>query len=243
MAIECLAAVINARKAPWKGGDLTVLLTMANYADPDGSNIFPSVDRLARSCRMSVRGVQICIGNLLSDTVLRRDEVASGRPGVANLYRIDMARVISFEGCKICGGVACQEKGCSQPSTRVQNLRGYGCNPQRGRVQNTTETGAKRSNVYRKTRHRPVIDLGADSPRTAERRGDPALWESITTKSEPGLVLKLQTWGAAPVREGEAVVVDFEKDWSERYVRPLRTDLQRALGVPIVFRYAGRVGQ
>lgn len=43
--------------APLKGGDLMVLLILANYADEDGT-CFPSIDTLARLSRLSVRGVQ-----------------------------------------------------------------------------------------------------------------------------------------------------------------------------------------
>lgn len=240
MAIECVAAVINARKAPFSGGTLVVLLAMANYADPDGTNIFPSLARLARQCRMTERNVQNCIDRLLEHGVLVLVEHAASRRGVFNEYKIIMPMLRELEGCMICGGVDCQETGCPD---QAKSFRVNRRNPQQDHPKNRSRSPEKSSITYRKTRHRPVIDLGVASPRAPERRGDPALWETITTKAEPDLALKLQTWGAAPMLEGDAVVVDFEKDWSERYVLPLRAGLQRALGRPIVFRYAGRVGQ
>lgn len=244
MAIEVIVAVLNARKAPWKGGDLAVLLAMANYAHPNGTNIFPSIDRLRRACRLSERSVQGSISALLQDTVLRRVFRASGRPGEFDVYEIDMARLALFEGCSICGGVKCDEAGCPEPPTGVQNLRGKGCNPQRQRVQSATETGAKRSAPYRKTRHRPVIETGAGSPRAPERRGDPALWQAMTAGGlEVEALVKLEAFQAEPHLAGDDVVLDFPKGFAERYVLPYRRSVAGALGRPVVFRFAGRVAQ
>jgi hypothetical protein len=234
-----MAPVIEARRGPWKKADFTVLLMMANYAWPDGTNIFPSVPVMALACRLKERQVQASIKALLKDKVLtlvkRANESGFGGRRT-NEYAIDMARVQKMQGCKICGGIRCGDKGCAEAPHPRKKQQGTGAENNRGRVQKT-------ASVYRRTRQRPVIETGAGTPRTAERRGDSALWESIAAKTEPDLALKLQCWGAAPMLEAGRVVIDFEKDWSERYVSPLRADLQSALGMPIVFRYAGRVGQ
>lgn len=46
------------------GGDLLVLLAIADHASDDGTNAWPSLARLARKCRMSERNVRRCIRNL-----------------------------------------------------------------------------------------------------------------------------------------------------------------------------------
>lgn len=240
MAIECVAAIINARKAPFSGGTLVVLLAMGNYADPDGSNIFPSLPRLALQCRMTERNVQNCIDRLLEHGVLILVEHSGSRPGVFNRYKIRMDTLRELEGCMVCGGVACREAGCQE---QAKSFRVNRRNLQHGQAKNRSLTPEKSSITYRKTRHRPVMDLAPASPRAPERRGDQALWEAIASKSETALVMKLESWGAALAVGGAGVVVDFEKSHAERYVRALRTDVERAVGLPVTFLYAGREGQ
>lgn len=121
MAIEVLAEVITARRGPWRGGDLLVLMMLASYADPDGTKIFPRVATLARACRMKVRNAQICLNALTADGVVRKVGAATGRPGLFNEYEIDLERLQSLQGCKVCRGAVCDDEGCTGSRGRVQN--------------------------------------------------------------------------------------------------------------------------
>lgn len=125
MAIEVLSEVMTARRAPWKAGDLIVLMMLAGHAHPDGTKIFPRVATLARSCRMQDRNVQLCLRALELDGVLIRVSTSNGAPGRFNEYRIDMERVQSLQGCKICRGVICDDNGCNGIPIRVQNPVAY----------------------------------------------------------------------------------------------------------------------
>jgi hypothetical protein len=255
MAIECMAPIIQARRATWAKADLMVLLMMANYADPDGTNIFPPVAKLARCCRLKERQVQASIKALLnrSDdqtapaTVRARDRKdpnkvlflvqranQSGFGGRrTNEYRIDLERVQSLQGCKFCGGVSCNERGCKQPEKPPQNSRGTGAKNRRGRVQKTVR------HIDRPV-PQPVHDFSAGSPRAPERRGDPAIWERLAAVLEPAILTKLATWEAAPAFDGGRLVVAFPKAFAERFVIKMRRDLQAAMGMPTAFTCAGR---
>lgn len=91
-----------------KGSNLLTLLMLANYSDPAGGNIFPSIARLAKDCRMSERGVQYCIKKLKDSGELKED--GTGVNGVKR-YRIDHAKL--REGAKIAG--------CKETPEGVQN--------------------------------------------------------------------------------------------------------------------------
>lgn len=218
MSFELVGDVMAARRAPWKNGKFIVLLVLASYANDDGTSIHPSVDRLARACRMTVRGVQECLAWLRRDGVLKLEQEAFGHR--TNLYAIDIARVALFMGCKKCGGAICSDKGCKKQREGVQ-----------------------KSARSIDTLSRPHLTQRRGTPRPVDRRGDPALWSALVSKIEPAVLTKLETWGATPSIDGDRVVVDFERAFAERYVRSERARVQAALGRETVFRYAGREGQ
>lgn len=219
MSFELVGDVMAARRAPWTHGKFTVLLVLASYANDDGSSIHPSIERLARACRMEVRGVQVCLKWLIADGVLKLEQKAFGRD--TNLYKIDIDRVALFMGCKKCGGVICGDKGCKNLSNGVQ----------------------KTARHIDTTLSRPFRTKRGVAPRAPERRGDPALWQTIAAALEPKQLARLEGFGAAPVAEDGRVVVDFAKAFMQRHVEGMRREVQAATGMPTVFRYAGREGQ
>lgn len=241
MSIECLAEVINARKAPWAKGELTVLLMLANYAEPDGTSIFPSVERLARACRLKMRAVQMALQALQFEDELKESAKAGAPAGVlilveegnkpgssrrTNEYRIDMERVQLFQGCKKCGGVICDEKGCKKDGGPLQKTPRY----------------------IDKTRHRPVKDPRRVAARPASRGGDPALWEVLAAKLEAEHVMRLENFGANIFTDASvvgtngksAVVIDFPKAYMQRFVGSLKTLASIALSRHVIIRAGGR---
>lgn len=62
MSIEVMSWVLN--NAPVRGTDKIILLGLANHADADGNNAYPSVARLARYANVSERAVQQSLRNL-----------------------------------------------------------------------------------------------------------------------------------------------------------------------------------
>ena len=70
-----------------------VLISLASFADPDGSNVFPSIERVARQTLglKSTRSVQRHIRALEADGVLVR--VANAKQHRPNVYRIQVDRL------------------------------------------------------------------------------------------------------------------------------------------------------
>ena len=75
---------------PVKGGDLLVLLALADNADERGT-AFPYMETVARKAAMTVRGVQKCVANLEALGLLRVER----QPGrqKRNVFHIDISRL------------------------------------------------------------------------------------------------------------------------------------------------------
>lgn len=73
MSIEVVAWALNEARVE-DPGTAAVLVGLANHADPDGTNAWPSVDRLAYYARMSPRSVRRHLGKLIADGVIAVDE-------------------------------------------------------------------------------------------------------------------------------------------------------------------------
>lgn len=86
--------------------DKIVLLRLADFADADGRNVYPSVGRVARECGASERHVQMTLRKLVSIGILELIRAGGGRNRSAE-YRIDLA---ALKGRITCG--VSEEKGC-----------------------------------------------------------------------------------------------------------------------------------
>ncbi len=86
MSIRCIQWVWDHSKA--SGTDMVVLQFIANCANEEGDNAYPSIATLAIKARVKVRAVQRSISYLVSIGELEVDEGA-GRNGT-NMYRIPM---------------------------------------------------------------------------------------------------------------------------------------------------------
>lgn len=224
MAIECMSDVINARLAPWSKGDLTVLIMLANYADPDGTNIFPSVDRLARACRLTVRAVQICLRSLQLDGVLIEVEKQVGRR--TTHYRLDMDRVAKFAGCKKCGGVICAEQGCKkQPdgvkktALHIEDPSGPVINPSVPRAAGAVDSPAPREL------------WSADKARARE------LWLAVGRGLGNLKFLTHCAQGTPSIEDG-ALVVRFPSEGRASKAQNIIAEIERAAGVAVSIRVA-----
>lgn len=78
MSIQMVAWVLENSEA--KLGDRLVLLSIANHANKDGLNSFPSFDTIAIESRLSRRQVITCIQNLERDGHIRVSRLLSGKP-------------------------------------------------------------------------------------------------------------------------------------------------------------------
>lgn len=74
---------------------------LADFADDDGRGIYPGVDRLAQETELSERTVQRILADFEREGILVCRQRATGRPGVANRYDFDLARLYAYEAGKV----------------------------------------------------------------------------------------------------------------------------------------------
>ncbi len=94
MSIEVMSAVW--KHAPVKGGDLLVLLALADHANDRGM-CWPSIPKLAEKSRLKERQVYTIIGRLERKGLIDVDHGEGSRRG--NFYRVNY-----YEGAFFAGG-------------------------------------------------------------------------------------------------------------------------------------------
>lgn len=95
MSIKVMTEVWD--EAPFKGGDLLVLLALADFANDDG-RCYPAVETIARKTRLTTRAVQLAMREMAAEGWLHIED--RGRVHETNIYTILTARVKSFQGEK-----------------------------------------------------------------------------------------------------------------------------------------------
>jgi hypothetical protein len=95
MSIEVMTAVWDYSTA--YGGDLLILLAVANYADVNG-RAYPSVKTLAQRGRMTERNAQYCIRKLEALGELKVER--NGGPHGVHVFQI-LLQGANFSGCKV----------------------------------------------------------------------------------------------------------------------------------------------
>lgn len=83
--------------AIWKGVDLptnrkVVLLKLADHADDEGQNCWPSVGRIAHECGVVPRTVQMILREFEKEEIIRIEGNPGGGRGRSRHYRIDVER-------------------------------------------------------------------------------------------------------------------------------------------------------
>lgn len=89
-----LAAAVRRSTQQRHGVPLDVLVFIAECADPDGTNAWPSVETIAKHCKCSERAVQYALRALVAAGELtvepRTDDAARARPRVPNRYSVTL---------------------------------------------------------------------------------------------------------------------------------------------------------
>jgi Helix-turn-helix domain len=85
MSVEAISCVWHGSKQ--SSGNLLVLLAMADYADVNGV-CWPSLNTLAKKCRMTDRNVQFCVHDLVKSGEIERLKVGSGKE--SSRYKINL---------------------------------------------------------------------------------------------------------------------------------------------------------
>lgn len=110
-------------------GEFLTALCLADHADHDGGNIFPSIARVAKKTQQSERTVQRHIAAMRVSGWLQVVKQASGKPGETTTYRIPIELIPQDDGVRV---------------TKLHPLPEsypHGCHPRRRRVTNGAQTG------------------------------------------------------------------------------------------------------
>lgn len=86
-------------RAEFPAMDKIVLLRLADFADAQGGNVYPSVGRVARECGVSERHVQGVLRKLTAADIITLVRAGGGRNRPAE-YRINL---VPLKGCIPCG--------------------------------------------------------------------------------------------------------------------------------------------
>ena len=70
---------------------------LADFADDDGRGIYPGVARLAAETELSERTIQRILADFVREGILVVVRGATGRPGIANAYDFDLARLFTYK--------------------------------------------------------------------------------------------------------------------------------------------------
>ena len=92
---------------------------LAIYADDDGREIYPGIQRLMRALGMAERGVRAALRLLITSGVLDRD----GYQGHARRYRFNLEHLARYEP---------PARQAKQPCTPVQGSKRLTCTPVQG---------------------------------------------------------------------------------------------------------------
>lgn len=147
MSIKIMSAVFE--RYPNGGGEMLLALALADHADEDGNNIFPSVKQLAAKTRQSERTVQYQLRRMEESGWLLRVGYGDGGRSQTTEYRISP---LWLKGAEI----APIQKGAND-GIKGANDDAKGCNPQQERVQPV----APAKNRHRTIKEPSVTVIGA----------------------------------------------------------------------------------
>jgi hypothetical protein len=77
-----------------------VALTIASYADPDGSHVFPGIARVAVQCDLSYRAAQYAVATLRKTGLIKLVSHGNRRRGLSDEYRLILAADL-LERCDV----------------------------------------------------------------------------------------------------------------------------------------------
>jgi hypothetical protein len=202
----------------YEGGTLLVLLAMADWAQDDGTRVFPSMKTLAQKARLSVRGAQNCVARLKRDGVIF--EVNSARRGRPTEYKIMLDRVKELQrnGCTATAspenagivGVHSATVGVQSDASHIDNHQEPSVEPS---LSQAREPWAK---VWAAFKTWPGLPVGASEQRARQA------WERLGPDVPGDLVARIRAHGAALDADNAnrgragALLVTHPHNWLER---------------------------
>lgn len=157
---------------PNGGGEFLTALCLAEHADPDGTNIYPGIRRVAELTQQSERTIQRHIGIMLTIGWLVKTQDGGTAPGVYTAYRMPIEAIpLGVEG-------------------RVTKLHPssypHGCHPKQKGVTNAAKRGDNGNTTY--THCLPALKPRVDR----NRRSTP---KPLQDQSDGELITKAMTLG------------------------------------------------
>lgn len=121
MSVKVMGMVFD--RYPAGGGEMVLALSLADHADHDGENIYPSVKRLALRTRQSERAVQYQLRKMEQADWLQVVGNEGGGRNNPRVYRInpDWIKGADISQAETVKGANYDTKGCNPEQQRVQN--------------------------------------------------------------------------------------------------------------------------
>jgi hypothetical protein len=177
MSFRLVADIID--RAPYKDGTLLVLIALANWANDDGTKIFPYIDSLAEKARIGIRATQYALRKLESDGIVTLVKEGKGRQQSEYRIEVDTVRSWAEIGGQNSQKTAPQMKG-------VQSTAPQRCNPlhHRGATHCTSEVQlatAHIDNLSSKPISKPITQGAREDGTEGEQEDNPfaAIWKAF----------------------------------------------------------------
>lgn len=225
--------------ADLKGSPLIVLLAMADFADDDGSNVYPSRERLAKKARIDVRSVSRILTDLENAKLISVTEMETGQRGRYRNYTIVLENLIPAEflgAFREMGDRKRNETGRQiVPRSKTEG------HPAPNRETNSTRPGdicVSRIDNHPRPVLNPPLARDAASPEgvDAARRK----WATVVTALR-GKQSLLKLIARRVFFEGKTLTVEFTNDLALGAARPLEEEARALLDCPLAFVAAAKV--
>jgi hypothetical protein len=204
----------------YEGGTLLVLLALADWAQDDGSKVFPKMETLAKKARLSVRGAQMCVAGLRDDGVIQ--EVAPARRGKATEYKIVLSTLKELhrnECTAITSGEVSGAIGVQSATVGVQSVASHIDNHQEPSVEPSLSrevSPAAWKKIWQAFKTWPGLPAGA-SEQLAR-----TVWQRMAADLPSDLEWRIRAHGTALARDNAArgkagmALVVHPHNWLER---------------------------
>lgn len=193
--------------ADLKGSPLIVLLAMADFADDDGSNVYPSRVTLAQKARVDEKTVSRILTDLENARIITCTEKETGRKGRYRNYTINLENLIPPEFVEAYRAIHDR----SENKTGGQNVPRSKTEGQLAPKRETNPDQPGDNLISRIENHpRPVLNppLARDAGSAEGADAARSKWRAVRQAFEGNLVLTTLAMGI-PRLDGEQLIVAF----------------------------------
>lgn len=178
MSIRALSAVLD--RYPKGGSEKLVLVTLADWCDDNGGNLYPSIKSIAAKACVEPRQAQRIMHALINDGLLSVvGNENGGSPGTTRKYRLNIKKIEAMPKLND------QQTGVTDDTGDIQDTGvmgdADGCHPRHRRVTSKAETGVMDDTLSINDpleNHQGTVIKGAGEPRRTKTKSSrlPADW-------------------------------------------------------------------